>query len=238
MLKHTLNMRSSGIFIAMALLMHLGCEGRSSTSPPVHAGPRYLALGDSYTIGETVDAQDRWPVQLARMLRAQHVDVADPEIIATTGWTTDELSAGMDRAAPRGPYAMVSLLIGVNNQFRGRSIDEFHGQFAGLLKRAIALAGDQSSRVIVLSIPDWGVTPFAQGRDRALVGQQIDQFNSVCRDECAKANVAFVDITPISKHAAEDPSLVADDGLHPSGKMYTQWCQAALPAAKACCLGK
>jgi lysophospholipase L1-like esterase len=208
----------------------LGCNGAKEAS--VTNGPRYLALGDSYTIGESVDAQDRWPMQLARMLRDQKIDITDPEIIATTGWTTDELSAGMDRANPSGPNALVSLLIGVNNQFRGRSVDEFRGQFAALLNRAIALAGNQNSHVIVLSIPDWGVTPFAEGRDRDAIGRQIDQFNAVCHEECDKKNVAFVDITPISKRAAGDASLVADDGLHPSAKMYRLWCEAALPAAK------
>jgi lysophospholipase L1-like esterase len=231
-LKHTLLMRSLALLILTAFLLQPGC-GTRSVPPRVTTGPRYLALGDSYTIGDTVEEQDRWPMQLARMLREQHIDVADPDIIATTGWTTDELSAGMDVANPKGPYAMVSLLIGVNNQFRGRSAEEFRGQFADLLKRAISLAGNQSSHVIVLSIPDWGVTPFAQGQDRDRIGQQIDQFNSVCREECGKLNVPFIDITPISKRAADDPSLVAKDGLHPSAKMYTQWCEAALPAAKA-----
>jgi lysophospholipase L1-like esterase len=193
-----------------------------------------LALGDSYTCGEAVDPSERWPVQLVKMLREQKIEIADPEIIATTGWTTDELSAGIDVANPRGPYAMVSLLIGVNNQFRGRSVEEFRSQFAGLLKRAIGFAGGESKRVFVVSIPDWGATPFGQtsGRDPGQVGREIDQFNSVCREECEKAGVAFVDITPISKQAKEDRSLVAEDGLHPSGKMYGLWCGAALPVAE------
>ena len=138
-----------------------------------------------------------------------------------------------------GHYAMVSLLIGVNNQFRGRSIDEFHGQFAGLLKRCDRIGGRQQfAHVIVLSIPDWGVTPFAQ-RPGSCASSASRSTSSIpfAGTNAPKRNVAFVDITPISKHAAEDPSLVADDGLHPSGKMYAQWCQAALPAAKAA-LGK
>ncbi|HEX3357301.1 MAG TPA: SGNH/GDSL hydrolase family protein [Tepidisphaeraceae bacterium] len=211
-----------------------GCERGSVSSVPVSSGPRYLALGDSYTCGEAVDPSERWPVQLVKMLREQKIEIADPEIIATTGWTTDELSAGIDVANPRGPYAMVSLLIGVNNQFRGRSVEEFRSQFAGLLKRAIGFAGGESKRVFVVSIPDWGATPFGQtsGRDPGQVGREIDQFNSVCREECEKAGVAFVDITPISKQAKEDRSLVAEDGLHPSGKMYGLWCGAALPVAE------
>jgi lysophospholipase L1-like esterase len=212
-------------------LMQCGCENHSSTAAPATTGPRYLALGDSYTIGESVPEQDRWPVQLAHRLREQRIDIADPQIIATTGWTTDELAAGIDRETPRGPYALVSLLIGVNNQYRGRSVDEFRVQFAGLLKRAIGFAGDKSERVIVLSIPDWGVTPFAEGQDRARIGREIDQFNSVSREECEKQHVPFVDITPVSRVAATDRSLVVEDGLHPSGKMYTRWVDAALPVA-------
>ncbi len=115
----------------------------TSAPRPVTPGLRYLALGDSYTCGESVDPAERYPVQLAKLLREQHVEIADPQIIATTGWTTDELSAGIDRDNPRGPFALVSLLIGVNNQYRGLSVDEFRGQFAGLLKRSIGFAGDK-----------------------------------------------------------------------------------------------
>jgi lysophospholipase L1-like esterase len=217
--------------------MLIGCERRSSTPVPATSGPRYLALGDSYTIGESVGESERYPMQLARLLREQKIEIADPQIIAVTGWTTDELNAGIDRVNPQGPYALVSLLIGVNNQYRGRSVDEFRVQFAALLGRAVGFAGGENKHVIVFSIPDWGVTPFAQGQDRALIGRQIDQFNNVCREECGKQSVAFIDITPISKKAAGDRALVADDGLHPSGKMYEQWAREALPAARVA-LGK
>ena len=121
----------------------------------------YLALGDSYTIGEGVPDADRWPVQLATALRAEGIDLADPRIIATTGWTTDELASAIDVAEPVGRYDFVSLLIGVNNQYRGRSVAEYRGEFTALLKRAIGFAGGRPERVLVLSIPDWGVTPFA-----------------------------------------------------------------------------
>jgi lysophospholipase L1-like esterase len=218
------------------LLMIAGCRPGSSpsaASPPPHpSGQRFLALGDSYTIGESVAASERWPVQLARMLRDQGLDVADPQVVATTGWTTDELSAGMDEARPAGPYRLVTLLIGVNNQFRGRGLEEFRTQFRGLLARAIALAGDKPSRVVVVSIPDYGVTPFGASRDPARIGRQIDAFNAVCRAEAGRAGAAFVDITPGSRDAAADPSLVAPDGLHPSGKMYRRWAEQALPAAR------
>jgi len=193
---------------------------------------RFLALGDSYTIGESVESNQRWPVQLAGQLRDKGVDVGAPEIIATTGWTTDELSAGMDATKPAGPYRLVTLLIGVNNQFRGRGIDEFRTQFRALLARAIVLAEGKPWRVIVVSIPNYGVTPFAASSDRPKIAREIDTFNAVCREEAVRAGAAFVDITPGSRKAADDPSLVADDGLHPSGKMYRQWAEQILPVAQ------
>jgi lysophospholipase L1-like esterase len=193
---------------------------------------RYLALGDSYTIGESVEPSQRWPLQLAAMLRQQKLDIAAPRIIARTGWTTDELSRAIDAEKPQGPYQLVTLLIGVNNQYRGRSVEEFREQFRALLKRSIAFAGDDPKRVIVLSIPDWGVTPFAEGKDRARIGREIDQFNTICREECAATKVTFIDITPISRGATNDPSLIAADGLHPSSKMYRLWCERALPVAE------
>jgi len=191
---------------------------------------RFLALGDSYTIGEGVAEAERWPVQLAALLRARGMDVADPEIIARTGWTTDELSAAIDARDPRGPYPLVSLLIGVNNQYRGRSTGEYRQELAVLLRRAVGFAGGEAGRVIVLSIPDWGVTPFAEGRDRAAIGAEIDVFNRIGREETERAGARFVDITPVSRGRAE---LVAPDGLHPSGAMYAEWAHLALPHAVA-----
>ena len=180
---------------------------------------RYLALGDSYTIGESVDPSERFPVQLARAL-----NLGEPQIIAKTGWTTDELNAAIDEANPQGPFDLVTLLIGVNNQYRGRSADEYRTQFVGLLQRAIGFAGGDASRVIVVSIPDWGVTPFAEGRDRAKIAREIDQFNAINREEAQRAGAKWVDITPISRR--NDPGLVAADGLHPSGRQYTEWVKA------------
>jgi lysophospholipase L1-like esterase len=214
------------ILCAIAVLLS-GCR---PAEKPLNNG--FLALGDSYTIGESVGTDQRWPVQLAQRLRDKGADVGAPQIIATTGWTTDELSAGMDAAKPAGPYRLVTLLIGVNNQFRGRGIAEFRTQFRGLLTRAISLADGKPTRVIVVSIPDYGVTPFAASSDRAKIGREIDDFNAVCREEAASAGAAFVDITPGSRKAADDVLLVADDGLHPSGKMYGQWVEQILPAAQ------
>lgn len=189
----------------------------------------FLALGDSYTIGESVKEHERWPVQLAVLIREQKFHVDGPVIIAKTGWTTEELDAAIDQENPQGPFDIVSLLIGVNNQYRGRNEQEYRIQFVHLLQRAIAFAGNTASHVVVLSIPDWGVTPFAEGRDRGKIAREIDLFNTINREETNRAGAQYVDITPISREVLRDPSLIATDGLHPSGKMYAQWARLMLP---------
>ncbi|HSY48011.1 MAG TPA: SGNH/GDSL hydrolase family protein [Thermoanaerobaculia bacterium] len=194
--------------------------------------PRFLALGDSYTIGESVAVTDRWPVQLALQLRKNGIDLADPQIIAKTGWTTDELSSAIDAAKPNGPYALVTLLIGVNNQYRGRDAEQYRKEFAALLNRAIAFAGGDPKRVVVVSIPDWGVTPYAAGRDRRQIAAEIDHFNAINAAETKRAGARYADVTPVSRHAATDPTLVAPDGLHPSAAMYAQWVAVIAPRAE------
>jgi lysophospholipase L1-like esterase len=191
----------------------------------------FLALGDSYTIGEGVGEAERWPVQLAALLRERGIEIDDPQIIARTGWTTDELSVAIDRANPRGPYTLVSLLIGVNNQYRGRSAEEYREQFAFLLRRAVGFAGGEASRVIVLSVPDWGVTPFAEGRDRARIAAEIDAYNAINREEAQRAGAHWVDVTPQSRAVGADPAFLVSDGLHPSGRAYAEWARLALLAA-------
>ncbi|EED38348.1 lipolytic enzyme, G-D-S-L family [Stenotrophomonas sp. SKA14] len=193
----------------------------------------YLALGDSYTIGEAVAVEGRWPHQLAAALRAQGVDLADPQTIATTGWTTDELDAAIDLASPLGPFDFVSLLIGVNNQYRGRPLDEYRAQFEALLQRAIGFAAGRAERVLVLSFPDWGATPFGAGSGRDLAGIEIetDEFNAAAEVISTQHNVAFVDITDISRAQGDDPAMIAEDGLHPSARMYALWSERALPVA-------
>ncbi|PPU77742.1 lysophospholipase [Xanthomonas cucurbitae] len=195
---------------------------------------RYLALGDSYTIGEGVAAAQGWPAQLADVLRAQGWTVQAPQLIATTGWTTDQLQTGIDAAAPQGPFDLVSLLIGVNNQYRERSLEEYRSQFDALLQRAIALAGGHAKRVLVLSIPDWGMTPFAraQGRDAGLIAAQIDAFNDVAAARCTERAVRFIDITTTSRDGGDAVEMLVEDGLHPSGAMYARWAAVALPAAR------
>ncbi|RZA34303.1 MAG: SGNH/GDSL hydrolase family protein [Lysobacteraceae bacterium] len=199
---------------------------------------RYLALGDSYTIGEGVPEAGRWPVQLTCALRADGIAVSEPLIIAQTGWTTDELDAGIDRVHPLAEYDLVSLLVGVNNQYRGRSVDEYKQQFEALLERAIGFAQWKRERVLVLSIPDWGVTPFAEGRDRASIAQEIDRFNAAALQACVQRGVAFVDITPASRDGGDAVEMLADDGLHPSAAMYARWTRLALPVAARALAGR
>lgn len=191
---------------------------------------RYLALGDSYTIGESVEEAERFPNQLAALLSNEGVAV-DVTIIARTGWTTDELWQGIQAQTVTPPYDLVSLLIGVNNQYRGYDINKYREGFVFLLDKATEYTGGDVKRVIVFSIPDWGVTPFATGRDAAQIAAEIDAFNKVNLEETQKAGAHYVDITPVSRKAATDPSLIAGDGLHPSGSMYAEWVTSALPFA-------
>ncbi len=195
----------------------------------------FLALGDSYTIGESVESAGRWPVQLAAALRADGVAIEDPRIIARTGWTTDELSAAIDATETlRDDYGLVTLLIGVNDQYRGRGVDEYTHAFAILLERAIGFAGRRTDRVLVLAIPDWGVTPFAaqSGRDTAAIARELDTYNAAAAKICARRGVAFVDIAPMSRERGAESAMLADDGLHPSAAMYAQWASLALPVAR------
>jgi len=200
----------------------------------MHHQQTMLCLGDSYTIGERVSDTDRFPVQLVKMLNEKGKYFADPVIIAKTGWTTDELIAAIKEKNLTGTFDYVTLLIGVNNQYRGYNIDIYKKEFNDLLKIAINYAGGKAGHVIVVSIPDWGVTPFAanEGRDKMKVGEEIDQYNAINKEEALNANVQYVDITPISKRAETDANLLAEDGLHPSGGMYTLWCEQILYRVK------
>ena len=200
------------------------------TTPAPVSEVRILSLGDSYTIGEAVPAAEAWPMQLAALLRARGVAVATPTVIARTGWTTSELTMGIDGANLRSGYDLVTLQIGVNDQFRGLAIDDYRKNFRALLERAAGFAGGRPSRVIVLSIPDWGVTPFADGRDRGRIARDIDAFNAVNRDEASRAGAHYVNVTAVSR---ERTDLLAADGLHPSGRMYGEWSQLAQPEALA-----
>lgn len=197
---------------------------------------RYLALGDSYTIGEGVDRSETWPTQLTALVRARGIPLAEPVVVAQTGWTTDELQAGIEEADPKSLFAFVSLLIGVNDQYRGGNAETYRAGFRTLLRRAIAFAGGDR-RVVVLSIPDWGVTPFAQDRDRDRIAAEIDRFNAVNQEETERAGAHYVDVTAESRRATGDPALITTDGLHPSARAYETWAQLVLPVALAALSG-
>jgi len=199
-----------------------------ATLPAATGDYSYLALGDSYTIGEAVKQAESFPYQLQNLLKGKGKNVASPKIIAVTGWTTDELQAAIKKENITGPYSFVTLLIGVNNQYRGYPIDTYKKEFAELLQTAITFAGGDKSKVFVVSIPDWGVTPFGQnsGRSTQAIADEIDRFNAANQEITLAAGVNYTNITPASRNAATDISLVANDGLHPSGKMYAGWADA------------
>ncbi|MFN8546967.1 MAG: SGNH/GDSL hydrolase family protein [Candidatus Eisenbacteria bacterium] len=194
---------------------------------------RLLALGDSYTVGEGVNWRERWPERLAHLLRIEGFGVEEPDVIAQTGWTTDELSAGIDRMGPRGPYALVTLMIGVNNQYRGRDSEEYRREFVALLERSRDLAGGRADHVLVLSIPDWSVTPFAEGRDRARIAGEIDRFNAINHEEAERLGARYLDVTTISRRTVSESHWFAPDGLHPGERMHLEWAKAAVPASVA-----
>lgn len=186
---------------------------------------RYLALGDSYTIGESVALNKNFPNQTVALLRKEKISIDDPAIIAKTGWTTDELQEMLNRTRLQIPFDFVTLLIGVNNQYRGRSADEYSEQFTQLLQQAISYAGEKPNHVIVVSIPDWGVTPFAEGRDRVKIAKEIDVFNAINEKISNQYKVHYINITAFTREAATDKTLVTKDGLHPSAKDYTRWAE-------------
>ena len=196
---------------------------------------RYLALGDSYTIGEGVAEAERWPNQLKAMLDAKSIAVDAPEIVAKTGWTTDELSAAMDAHTFKPPYALVTVLIGVNNQYRGRDLDNYRVEFEALLKRAIALAGGDASHVVVVSIPDWGVTRFGKssGRNVGEIAHQLDAYNAANAQIAKMLHCGYVDVTAVSREGADHADMLVGDGLHPSGAMYKKWSERVVPTATA-----
>ena len=191
----------------------------------------YLALGDSYTIGHSVSIAERFPEQLADSLRRDSFDIGHVRIVAKTGWTTDELQAGIAAAnISDSTYSLVSLLIGVNNQFRGRSVESYQPEFAGLLDQAIAFAGGDRDRVFVVSIPDYAFTPYGNGN--TAISQGIDAYNIANKAIADQAGVRYFYITPISREGLNEPGLVATDGLHPSGEQYARWVGLMLPQVR------
>ncbi|PZF74671.1 SGNH/GDSL hydrolase family protein [Taibaiella soli] len=194
----------------------------------------YLALGDSYTIGELVPKEENFPHQLVQLLHKEKTEVTEPVIIAVTGWTTDELAASIREHALHETFSFVTLLIGVNNQYRGRDLDNYKKEFTELLNQAIVFANGHTQHVFVLSIPDWGVTPFAEGRDRAQIAKEIDAYNAANKNITLAHKCHYLDITDSTRKNGTNPEFLAEDGLHPSGKEYGVWAERLAPmVAKA-----
>ncbi|PHX73773.1 MAG: lysophospholipase [Chitinophagaceae bacterium] len=183
----------------------------------------FLALGDSYTIGEGVNIQDSFPYQTADILRNKNIHLNPPIIVAKTGWTTGELYNAVVSNKLTDKYDIITILIGVNNQYRGNAIQEFSNDYEMLLQKAISLAGNKVRHVFALSIPDWSVTPFAEGREKKKIANEINAFNDMAESISRLFQVAFIDITTEYKARSSDPSFIAQDKLHPSGKEYKAW---------------
>jgi lysophospholipase L1-like esterase len=228
------------LFLLVICSIVIGCSSGSSISSGgsgsqagAHADTsknRFLALGDSYTIGEGVEPSERWPEVLVSMIRAKGFSIGDPQIIAKTGWTTTDLMRAIDRADLKGPYALVTLMIGVNNQFQGKSVEEFRTDLSALIKKALDLAGGVRVHVVVVSIPDWSVSPFAAGKDRGQIAASIDRFNAVVQDLVARNGILSADVTTTSR-AATDSTMFAADGLHPSGAQHALWARVIFDPA-------
>jgi len=192
---------------------------------------KYLALGDSYTIGESVSEQERWPVQLAEALRKKGRNIEGPTIIATTGWRTDNLKNAINIAKLKEEYGLVSLLIGVNNQYQGKPIEQFKIEFEDLLRTSIQLAAGKKENVFVLSIPDYGYTPYGKPNQQK-ISKELDEYNAIIKETTGKYGVTCYYITDITRNGLKDPSLVAGDGLHPSGKAYSKFVDVILSAGQ------
>lgn len=208
------------LFLFSLLLSFTFCTG-TMTNPSVET-KTYLALGDSYTVGEGVSVKESWPYQLTERLRDAGISMDAPRVIARTGWRTDNLVAAIEAENLTEKFDLVSVLIGVNNQFQGKSLEVYKKDLRGLLNRAIGLSRKGESGVFVLSIPDYGSTPFGK-LERESIGKEIDEWNLACKSVCDELGIMYLDITQISKKAAVDTSLTGKDRLHPSGKMYALW---------------
>jgi len=214
-------------FLLLGLLV-MSCDTTKEIKPIAENEYRYLALGDSYTIGESVSESGRWPAQLRDSLEARGNTFGAYKIIAKTGWRTDDLSNAMDRENLTNDYNLVSLLIGVNNQFQGRSVEDYKPEFEALLNRAVTLAGGEKENVIVVSIPDYAFTPFGQGRNSSKITEELIIYNNACKQITIDNDIKHIDITPISLRGIDEPNLVASDGLHPSADQYTLWVREIL----------
>jgi lysophospholipase L1-like esterase len=220
----------SCIIASLLILSSFKTVPKSKKLQPMHS---YLALGDSYTIGELVPYKENFPHQAIAMLQAQQMPVSEPVIVATTGWTTDELATAIREKNIQETFDIVTLLIGVNNQYRGRGVEEYKTEFTNLLLQAIAFARGNSQHVFVLSIPDWGCTPFAADRDAQQIAKEIDAYNAAKRAITKAHNCHYINITPSTRAHAQDPNYLATDGLHPSAKEYKVWAAMLADEVKA-----
>jgi|AntRauTorckE6833_2_1112554.scaffolds.fasta_scaffold27725_2 lysophospholipase L1-like esterase len=218
------------IIATLFLVSFSGCNSKietKETSKSEHI--RYLALGDSYTIGTGIEEEINYPNQLSDSLSAKGFGFDTTQIIAVNGWTTTDLKEGIEAASPDSAFDMVSLLIGVNNQYQGLELDLYRTEFRELLEQAIAFAGSDTSAVWILSIPNYGITPFAESRNLIIIGQEIEVYNSIAKEIASEYDIPFIDITPISELAADENSLLASDELHPSAMMYAMWVEVMMP---------
>lgn len=199
---------------------------------PVTTGLQYLALGDSYTIGQSVLENDRFPAQTVKILTGQNISIQSISYIATTGWTTANLINAINSKNLSKNYDIVTLLIGVNDQYQHVDTATYRTRFTNLLNTAVALAGNRPSRVFVLSIPDYSATPFVPAANKARVSEEIDAFNAINKEVTLTNNIAYIDITTASREAATNPSLIASDSLHPSGSQYAKWASLLAPVIK------
>lgn len=211
------------LLLLLLVTLLAGCNASSDTSGSSNAKYSYLALGDSYTIGESVAVDKRWPVQLVDRLNQRGYEVAPPKIVAKTGWTTRDLIRGIESEIDvHRDFDLVSILIGVNNQYQNKTLSEFETELNEIFRKAINHSKNLEKGVFAVSIPDYGATPFGASNAQE-IGMEIDEFNAVFRKVAEEYNVDFYNITPISRQGLENPQLVAGDGLHPSGLMYQYW---------------
>ena len=214
----------SGFISGLAVLLIFTSKPAAKMSFPY----TLLCLGDSYTTGESVLPAQNFPNQTVQLLRQSNYQFEDPEIVAKTGWTTDELQNAINHHSFKSPYDFVTLLIGVNDQYRGRTIEDYRPAFESLLKQAIQFANGKANHVTVLSIPDWGITPFAKndpGKDQQQIATEIEMYNKANKEIAEFYQANYLDITPGSRKAINDLSLLASDSLHPSGKEYANWAE-------------
>lgn len=216
------------LILVFLFLSNCNNEIKQSNSPVIEP-VSYLALGDSYTIGTGIDEKKNWPNQLAEALLSKNLTVDTTQVIAVNGWTTTDLKNGITETSPDSSFDLVSLLIGVNNQYQGLDIELYRTEFRELIEQSIVFAKGDTSRVFVVSIPNYGVTPFGQYGDPEVIRKEIADYNDIAKTISTEYGIPFVNITPISEEAEDDDSLLASDQLHPSAKMYAMWVEKMMP---------